>query len=202
MLNESMDQCVLVKGWSSRSGWGFPKGKINYDEPDTICAAREVLEETGYDISPLIKEKDYVEITIREQRIRLYIVVGVPRDTEFCPRTRKEISKIEWHKLSELPTWIRSKDKESPYNCGGGCVKYGSSRFYMVVPFVSINNSAAAEDDEDDEENPEYDAAEFSSNNINGDQRSSLIPVSEQILYSENSINGTEEESEEGSSGK
>ena len=50
------------------------------------------MEETGYDISPLIKEKDYVELTIREQRIRLYIVVGVSEDTEFSPKTRKEIS--------------------------------------------------------------------------------------------------------------
>ncbi|CAG8615305.1 22403_t:CDS:2 [Cetraspora pellucida] len=137
MLNDTMDQCVLVKGWSSRSGWGFPKGKINKDELDSTCAAREVLEETGYDISPLIREQDYIELTIREQRIRLYIVVGVPEDTEFCPKTRKEISKVEWHKVSDLPTWIRSRDKDTPYHCGGGCVKYGSSRFYMVVPFVS-----------------------------------------------------------------
>ncbi|CAI2167837.1 9478_t:CDS:2 [Funneliformis geosporum] len=134
MLNETMEKCVLVKGWSSRSGWGFPKGKINKDEPDSICAAREVLEETGYDISPLIKEQDYVELTIREQRIRLYIVVGVPEETEFCPKTRKE---IKWHKVADLPTWIKSRDRDTPYHCGGGCVKYGSSRFYMVVPFVS-----------------------------------------------------------------
>ncbi|GES86312.1 DCP2-domain-containing protein [Rhizophagus clarus] len=137
MLNDTMEKCVLVKGWSSRSGWGFPKGKINKDEPDSTCAAREVLEETGYDISPLIKEQDYVELTIREQRIRLYIVVGVSEDTEFCPKTRKEISKIEWHKVADLPTWIKSRDRDTPYHCGGGCVKYGSSRFYMVVPFVS-----------------------------------------------------------------
>ncbi|RHZ47641.1 hypothetical protein Glove_575g20 [Diversispora epigaea] len=137
MLNDKMDMCVLVKGWSSRSGWGFPKGKINKDEPDSTCAAREVLEETGYDISPLIKEQDYVELTIREQRIRLYIVVGVFEDTKFCPKTRKEISKVEWHKVADLPTWVRSRDKDTPYHCGGGCVKYGSSRFYMVVPFVS-----------------------------------------------------------------
>ncbi|CAG8474128.1 7817_t:CDS:2, partial [Scutellospora calospora] len=45
--------------------------------------------------------------------------------------------KVEWHKVSDLPTWIRSRDKDTPYHCGGGCVKYGSSRFYMVVPFVS-----------------------------------------------------------------
>ncbi|RGB32604.1 hypothetical protein C1646_733994 [Rhizophagus diaphanus] len=140
MLNDTMEKCVLVKGWSSRSGWGFPKGKINKDEPDSTCAAREVLEETGYDISPLIKEQDYVELTIREQRIRLYIVVGVSEDTEFCPKTRKEISKIEWHKVADLPTWIKSRDRDTPYHCGGGCVKYGSSRFYMVVPFVRYAN--------------------------------------------------------------
>ncbi|CAJ0908665.1 26_t:CDS:10 [Entrophospora sp. SA101] len=133
MLNSTMDKVLLVKGWSSRSGWGFPKGKINKDELDSICAAREVFEETGYDITPLIKEKDFVEITIRGQRIRLYIVVGVLEATEFCPQTRKEIS-VEWHNLSDLPTWSKNRNKESPFNCGGGCVKYGSSRYYMVVP--------------------------------------------------------------------
>lgn len=29
---------------------------------------------------------------MREQRIRLYIIQGVPEDTLFIPRTRKEIS--------------------------------------------------------------------------------------------------------------
>ena len=35
-------KCVLVKGWKSSSGWGFPKGKINEDEPKHTCAIREV----------------------------------------------------------------------------------------------------------------------------------------------------------------
>ena len=60
MLNDAMDkvlssfllsvlsltiyplQCVLVKGWKSSSGWGFPKGKINETEPRPTCAIREV----------------------------------------------------------------------------------------------------------------------------------------------------------------
>jgi mRNA-decapping enzyme subunit 2 len=42
MLNDSMDKCVLVKGWKSSSGWGFPKGKINETEPRPTCAIREV----------------------------------------------------------------------------------------------------------------------------------------------------------------
>lgn len=35
-------QCILVKGWKSSSGWGFPKGKINEHEAPHDCAAREV----------------------------------------------------------------------------------------------------------------------------------------------------------------
>jgi hypothetical protein len=35
-------QCVLVKGWKSSAGWGFPKGKINEDEDEAFCAVREV----------------------------------------------------------------------------------------------------------------------------------------------------------------
>lgn len=110
ILNTNLDKCVLVKGWSSKSGWGFPKGKINQDEEYDCCAIREVkfqwimfvyvgadflfqvLEETGYDIGPLLKKPDYIELTMREQRIRLYIIQGVPEDTQFIPRTRKEIS--------------------------------------------------------------------------------------------------------------
>lgn len=38
----SLSQCVLVKGWKSSSGWGFPKGKINQDEEQYKCAIREV----------------------------------------------------------------------------------------------------------------------------------------------------------------
>jgi 8-oxo-dGTP pyrophosphatase MutT (NUDIX family) len=37
-----MDKCLLVKGWSSKAGWGFPKGKINQNEENDNCAVREV----------------------------------------------------------------------------------------------------------------------------------------------------------------
>ncbi|RUP49114.1 Dcp2, box A domain-containing protein [Jimgerdemannia flammicorona] len=159
ILNEGLDKCLLVKGWSSRSGWGFPKGKINKDEPDSTCAAREVFEETGYDISSGLKEEDFIELTMREQRIRLYIIAGVSEDVDFSPQTRKEISQISWHKLNELPTYRIDKRthghvlagyKSDPeggrfqYRAGmrnggdsGVCsTKFNGSRFYMVVPFV------------------------------------------------------------------
>ncbi|KAI8366954.1 Dcp2, box A domain-containing protein [Choanephora cucurbitarum] len=135
ILNATLDKCLLVKGWSSKSGWGFPKGKINQDEEYDCCAVREVLEETGYDVGPLLKKSDYIELTMREQRIRLYIIQGVPEDTQFVPRTRKEISQISWIKLEDLPTY-KSQD---PKQDGGGYsyFKAGPYRFYMVVPFVN-----------------------------------------------------------------
>jgi len=117
MLNPSLDKCLLVKGWTAKSGWGFPRGKINKDEPDETCAVREVFEETGFDAAGLLSPQDFVEKTIREQRVKLFVVPGVDERTSFIPQTRKEISKVEWHLISSLP---RSKD----------------ARFYMVMPFV------------------------------------------------------------------
>ena len=42
IIMNRLSQCVLVKGWKSSSGWGFPKGKINETEPPPTCAIREV----------------------------------------------------------------------------------------------------------------------------------------------------------------
>lgn len=87
-------QCVLVKGWKSSAAWGFPKGKINQQESERDCAVREVLEETGFDCDSLLApdSSDFMELTMREQKIRLYIVPGVDEGTHFETLTRKEIS--------------------------------------------------------------------------------------------------------------
>ena len=60
-----------------RPCWGYPKGKINEDELETECAAREVLEETGVNIQHLIKQEDWLEEVVCDQSIKLYIVPGV-----------------------------------------------------------------------------------------------------------------------------
>jgi len=97
MLNTNMDKCVLVKGWKSGSSWSFPRGKIDQDEDDRDCAIREVHEETGFDLTGMVEANDKIDINIREQDMRLYIAPGVPEDTEFAPRTRKEISVRQNH---------------------------------------------------------------------------------------------------------
>ncbi|GAK62859.1 DCP2-domain-containing protein [Moesziomyces antarcticus] len=141
LLAEDWNKCLLVKGWKSSAAWGFPKGKINQNEPERDCAIREVLEETGYDCSALLPEdsQDYLDLTMREQRIRLYIVPGVKENTKFETLTRKEISKIAWFRLSDLPTWKKSKDP--PAGMGG--------KFYLISPFIGrlkqwIHNNKAS----------------------------------------------------------
>ncbi len=138
MLNERMDSVVLVKGWKKGANWSFPRGKINKDEPDLDCAVREVYEETGYDIKAagLVgneAEMKHIEVVMREQHMRLYVFRGVPMDTYFEPRTRKEISKIAWYKLSDLPT-IRNKKQQQEGK--GEDLAVNANKFYMVAPFL------------------------------------------------------------------
>jgi ADP-ribose pyrophosphatase YjhB (NUDIX family) len=118
---------LLVKGWTAKSSWTFPKGKINQDETELNCAIREVMEEIGFDVSSLIKETDYIEQTLRgEQRNRLYIIPNVSEQTPFAPQTRKEISDIKWHWLKELPGYRHSNGEYTPQN----------TKFYMIRNFI------------------------------------------------------------------
>ncbi|MCJ1478822.1 mRNA-decapping enzyme subunit 2 [Lambiella insularis] len=140
MLNETMDEVVLVKGWKKNANWSFPRGKINKDEKDLDCAIREVYEETGFDISaaglvPSEEDVKYIEVTMREQHMRLYVFRGVPMDTHFKPRTRKEISKIQWYKLSELPTLKKMRQQQQDGQ--GGDLAVNANKFYMVAPFLT-----------------------------------------------------------------
>ncbi|KAK7711310.1 mRNA-decapping enzyme subunit 2 [Diaporthe eres] len=139
MLNEAMDSAVLVKGWKSSANWSFPRGKINQEEDDLHCAIREVYEETGFNVEeagliPHNRKVKYFEQTIRDQHLRLYVIPNVPMDTYFEPRTRKEISKIQWYKLVDLPG--RVKKKQAQDNTTGP----NASKFYMVAPFMEPLN--------------------------------------------------------------
>ncbi|KAG8957088.1 mRNA-decapping enzyme subunit 2 [Tulasnella sp. 419] len=106
LLNDTWDKCVLVKGWKSNAPWSFPRGKINQNEPLHECAAREVLEETGFDCKGRLLEDQYITIHSKDSHtVTLFVVPNVPEDFAFNTRTRKEISKIDWFPLSQLPGW-------------------------------------------------------------------------------------------------
>lgn len=135
LLDESMERVVLVKGWKKGASWSFPRGKINKDEKDLDCTIREVWEETGFDIraAGLVPENDrdvkYIDITMREQHMRMFVFRDVPLDTYFEPKTRKEISKIQWYNLRDLPGFVRRNRNEGDNG--------NTNKFYMVAPFMS-----------------------------------------------------------------
>ncbi|XP_042001551.1 mRNA-decapping enzyme subunit 2-like [Salvia splendens] len=126
ILDQTYERCLLVKGWKGTS-WSFPRGKKNKDEEDHNCAIREVLEETGFDVSKLLNKDAYIEMIFGQQRVRLYIVAGVKDGTLFAPLTKKEISEIAWHVINELP------------HANADVISRGSTglKLYMVAPFLA-----------------------------------------------------------------
>jgi len=129
ILNTSLDKVLLVQGFFGKGSWGFPKGKVNEDEAASVCAAREVLEETGFDISDLTSEEEYLEQVINDQTVRLYLVPGVAESTQFKTNTRCEIRDIRWFDLSSLPS------SKSDLACKAK-LGIAPSSFFMVIPFL------------------------------------------------------------------
>ncbi|XP_016377587.1 m7GpppN-mRNA hydrolase [Sinocyclocheilus rhinocerous] len=129
ILDETLDNVLMVQGYLAKSGWGFPKGKVNEDEAFHDCAVREVLEETGFDIRDRICQKTYIEQRISDQLVRLYIIPGVPKDTKFNPKTRKEIRNIEWFSVDKLPCHRNDMTPKSKLGLA-------PNKFFMAIPFM------------------------------------------------------------------
>ncbi|KAI1762535.1 hypothetical protein GGR53DRAFT_501398 [Hypoxylon sp. FL1150] len=137
MLNDNMDAAVLVRGYKKGASWSFPRGKINKDEDDLDCAIREVYEETGYDLreAGLVEKNEPVhplEVTMHDQQVRLYVFRGIPEDTIFETRTRKEIGAIRWYKVSDLPAYRKKRNTGRNNGADGP----SNDKFYMVAPFM------------------------------------------------------------------
>ncbi|XP_036386042.1 m7GpppN-mRNA hydrolase isoform X1 [Megalops cyprinoides] len=129
ILDETLDNVLLVQGYLAKSGWGFPKGKVNEGEAPHDCAVREVLEETGFDIRDRICKDAYIEQKITDQLARLYIIPGVPKDTKFNPKTRKEIRNVEWFSIEKLPCHRNDMTPKSKLGLA-------PNKFFMAIPFV------------------------------------------------------------------
>lgn len=129
VLDETMRYVLLVQGFWAKASWGFPKGKVVEEETEAKCAIREVLEETGFDISKQLNDDHYLEISINDQTIRLYIITNVSKTTKFEPRTRREIKEVRWFAIDELP--VHRKDTRTKQTLG-----YSPNSFFMVIPFL------------------------------------------------------------------
>ncbi|XP_058022071.1 m7GpppN-mRNA hydrolase isoform X5 [Ahaetulla prasina] len=129
ILDETLENVLLVQGYLAKSGWGFPKGKVNKEEAPHDCAAREVFEETGFDIKDFINKDDYIELRINDQLARLYIIPSIPKDTKFNPKTRREIRNIEWFSIDKLPCHRNDMTPKSKLGLA-------PNKFFMTIPFI------------------------------------------------------------------
>lgn len=68
LLNPELTRCVLVQSING-TRWGFPKGKINENEPEFQCAVREVLEEVGVDVGDRVQENDVISTDFRGRKV-------------------------------------------------------------------------------------------------------------------------------------
>ncbi|CAG9859008.1 unnamed protein product [Phyllotreta striolata] len=129
ILSENLSHVLLVQSYWAKLSWSFPKGKVNEEEDPAHCAIREVLEETGFDISNHLNRDEYFESTINDHLVRLYIIKNIPMTTKFCPKTRGEIKSCNWFAVSDLPT--NKKDSTPKTKIG-----MNANAFFMVLPFV------------------------------------------------------------------
>ncbi|XP_021957731.1 mRNA-decapping enzyme subunit 2 [Folsomia candida] len=128
LMNQDLTQVVLVQGF--RNQWGFPKGKVNENEDPIECAIREVFEETGYNMRPLINPNHFIESKTHDRNDRLYLVRGVDTQFPFFPQTQYEIKQISWFNIDEIPE--HKKDTNPKISGHGQAV----SNFFTIYTYV------------------------------------------------------------------
>lgn len=87
---------LLVKQRAYPSKWGIPKGSKEPTEEYQSGAVREMLEETGIDVTPLIDPCNYVH-----KNGRFYIVY-MPEMTMSISNDTNEIECMKWIPIDQL----------------------------------------------------------------------------------------------------
>jgi len=133
LLSPDMQWVLIVRGFGGK--WSFPKGKMNQNEDLFECAAREVYEETGFDIRPVASREYYIDHISRLsdclRRDRLYIVPNVDYCTSFDPKTSYEIKEIAWFGVNDLPEHKNDTSARAVTQLGG-C----ANDFFLLFPFL------------------------------------------------------------------
>jgi 8-oxo-dGTP pyrophosphatase MutT (NUDIX family) len=97
--------------------WGFPKGRRNYHEKDVVCALRECLEETGYEIlaENIIQniapyEEVFMGSDMKCYKHKYYLAYMDIQHSQLKTHDSMEVSDMRWMTYDEFMKTIR------PYN--------------------------------------------------------------------------------------
>lgn len=106
-FNEDLTQCLCVR--PAMGQWSFPKGKIQCNETDEQCAAREVYEEIGYNVAidklkikPWIEVNDLVNHKKNWRQTKLFIFVNEELKN-LATNSAKEVKEIKWINFQQIP---------------------------------------------------------------------------------------------------
>jgi len=105
---------LVVRGkWSGI--WSFPKGRMNDDESEEVCAIREVQEETGINIT--LKELDNKDnLKIGRNTYFIINVNNIDEYNTFDIKDKYEVDLVEWKTFDELKNMSCNKDIRSILN--------------------------------------------------------------------------------------
>ena len=129
LLNKDYTKCLLVQNYNLPRTWEFPKGKQLPSEEFTGCAIREVLEETGFDITPHLDPSAYIEHIIFDRYNRHYMIAGISEGTAFQPQTRNEIRSVTWFYIDDLPRYRNDQRPKRKINLA-------PHLFFKIVPLM------------------------------------------------------------------
>jgi 8-oxo-dGTP pyrophosphatase MutT (NUDIX family) len=111
---------LVVKGNGSGI-YSFPKGRQNEDETVETCAIREVMEETGIQIS----EEELLDKKKCKIGKNTYFIIEVNEDDYqiFNIKDTREVSEVSWKTIDELKNIICNKDISN-------ILQYPTKKFY------------------------------------------------------------------------
>ena len=176
MFNEDLSKVLLVRGYNGQA-YGFPKGKINEAESETQCAKREVWEEVGYDVEMMIEGDQFISYMSSNKFVKLFIVVGVPEDSEFKTQTRKEVSEIRWFPLKEILAATKSKSF-GPIMPALGMLKKWLRKHYPGKMKAMLGNAKGAVDEKKRTEKSPRTAKEEKDNSPGHDRNAATFGTS------------------------
>ena len=88
-------------------GWEIPAGRVEAGEQVADAAAREVLEETGWQPGPLTHLLGYHPANgMSDQRFEIYVAEGAVQVGE--PSDPSEADRIEWVPIEDVQAHVRS----------------------------------------------------------------------------------------------
>jgi len=102
-------QFLVVRGKDSGI-WSFPKGRMDENEDEEVCAIREVYEETGILIESLTGKE---RLKIGRNTYFIIYVDSIDEYNEFNIRDTYEVDIVEWKSFSELKGLSCNKDIRS-----------------------------------------------------------------------------------------